>query len=476
MTNSNPKNRQERLDRVFNPQTVVVVGSKKIDEYNWLKNMSTFTGKLYSVQIDPNEIPGIEELGITNFKSLKEVPEPIDFVLCAVPRPVTPRIVQDCIDVGVGGVVLYTSGFAETATEDGIRLQEAITKMAREADLMLVGPNCMGIYNPKVGVRFGQDQVAGVSGHVSFISQSGSQGSGFGLECQAQGLNVCKVVSFGNGVVLDSPDYLEYFAQDPECQVITMYVEGTRDGRRFFKTLRDVAQRKPVLVWKGGQTPDSARATRSHTASLAVSSTIWDALIRQTGAIPVHGLEETVDMAKALLFTKPFTGARLGLLAVAGGHSVEIADAFSMQGLNVPALTEASYEKLASFFSVIGGSFRNPLEGGGNMASEEKVIDILRILEEDATIDAIVVEMGMFGRRNLNVLERRVKTLVEFKQITTKPLWSCWSGGVTRVDPEAQQKAALELQEGGVPVFGSITRAARAMGKFVRYSRWLQEQ
>ena len=476
MTSGNVQSKRERLHRALNPQTVVVVGAKKADEYQWLKNMSTFTGKVYSVQVDPNEIPGIEEMGIKNYTSLKDIPDPVDFVLCAVPRPVAPRIVKDCIDVGVGGVVLYTSGFAETGSEEGVRLQQVITDMAKEADLVLVGPNCMGIYNPRLGVRFTQEQATGVSGHVTFLSQSGSQGSGFGAECRSQGIDVCKVVSYGNGVVLDSPDYLEYFVEDPETQVIGMYVEGARDGRRLFKTLREVARRKPVVIWKGGQTPDSARATRSHTASLAVSSVMWETLVKQTGVLPVHGMEDLVDMCKALLFTKPFTGTRLGLIAVSGGHSVEIADAFSMQGLNVPPLSDASYERLAGFFSVIGGSYRNPLEGGGNLASEEKVADILDILEDDPNVDAVVVEMGSFARRNPSILERRVQTLIDFKQKTKKTLWACWGAGMMRVDPEVQGDATLKLQQGGIPCFASFYRAARAMGRFVRHSRWLQEQ
>ncbi len=475
MTTSTTQSRRERLNRLLNPKTVVVVGSKKADEYNWLKNMSTFTGNLYSVQVDPNEIPGIEELGFKNFTSMKDIPEPIDFILCAVPRNVAPRIVKDAIDVNAAGIILYTSGFAETGSEDGVRLQDTIVAMAKEADLMLVGPNCMGLFNSKLGVRFGQEQVAGQNGHVTFLSQSGSQGSGFSAEANAQGVEINKVLSFGNGVVLDSPDYLEYFADDPDTRVIALYLEGTRDGQRLFKSLRAAARRKPIIVWKGGRTPDSARATRSHTASLAVPAAMWETLVKQTGVISTQGIEETVDMCKALLHTKPFTGTRLGLIATAGGHSVEIADAFSSEGLNVPALTEASYERLATFFNDIGGSFRNPLEGGGNLASEEKVSDILGILEEDANIDAIVVEMGAFGRRDPGILERRIQTLKTFKETTKKPLWACW-GGLFRIDPDVQKDTTTKLQEAGVPIFGSIYRAAKTMGRLHSYSVWQQEQ
>src|SRR6185295_3123278 len=124
-----------RLDRALNPKVVAVVGDKKAMGYMWLHAMKTFTGKLYSVQIDPNEIPGIEEMGVTNLKSLAEVPEEVDYVLCAVPRPVAWRIVTDCAAKKVGAVALFTSGFAETETEDGIAAQKQVTDIASQNDL-----------------------------------------------------------------------------------------------------------------------------------------------------------------------------------------------------------------------------------------------------------------------------------------------------------------------------------------------------
>src|SRR5579883_1029703 len=143
----------QRLDRALRPRTLAVVGDKKISGYNWLRNNSKFSGKLYSVQIDPNEIPGIEEMGIANYKSLVEIPDEIDLVICAVPRQVAPRVVADAAAKKVGGVAMFTSGFAETGEELGIKLQEEVHRIARENDLLIVGPNCMGIYNARLGVR-----------------------------------------------------------------------------------------------------------------------------------------------------------------------------------------------------------------------------------------------------------------------------------------------------------------------------------
>ena len=167
-----------------------------------------------------------------------DIPDEIDYVVCAVPRPVAARIIADCIEKKVGAVALFTSGFAETETEDGIAAQEQITQMAREAGLLLIGPNCMGIYNRRLGVRHSTDQAAGDAGNVGFISQSGTHAINFSLVGAVRGVKCSKTVSFGNAVVLDSPDYLEYLANDAETEVIAMYIEGVKDGQRFLAALR----------------------------------------------------------------------------------------------------------------------------------------------------------------------------------------------------------------------------------------------
>src|SRR3712207_2621765 len=246
----------------------------------WLRNLQSFTGAVYSVQISPEDIPGIEEMGIANFPSLTAIPDDVDYVVCAVPRQVAPRVLADAAQKGVGGIGMFTSGFAETGEELGIKLQDELQRIAREHDMILIGPNCMGLYNPRLGVRFSGDQPAGEAGSVGFISQSGTHAINVSLVAAANGIRLSKAVSIGNAIVLDVPDYLEYFAQDEETKAIAMYVEGVKDGGRFARVLREVAAKKPVFVWKGGQTEAGARATQSHTASLSSQIAIWDALIR----------------------------------------------------------------------------------------------------------------------------------------------------------------------------------------------------
>src|SRR5215467_10859443 len=148
--NSQP--RRDNLKRGLEARAVAVIGDKRMGGYMWLRALKRFTGKLYSVQIDPNEIPGIEAMGITNYKSLAEVPEPIDYAVSAVPRQVAPRILQDCVDNRVASIGFFTSGFSETTEELGIRLERQLKEIAVASEIALVGPNCMGLYNPEIGM------------------------------------------------------------------------------------------------------------------------------------------------------------------------------------------------------------------------------------------------------------------------------------------------------------------------------------
>ncbi|MEX0785134.1 MAG: CoA-binding protein [Dehalococcoidia bacterium] len=467
---------RRNLSRALNPRAVVVVGDKRMNGYMWLRNMSTFAGKVYSVQLDPNEIPGIEEMGITNYLSLADVPGEIDYVLCAVPRAVAPRIIADCAARGVAGVALFTSGFAETGEEEGIRLQSEIGNIARKAGLALIGPNCMGVYNRKLGVRQSGEQPTGEAGPVGFISQSGTHAINFSLTAAAQGIAISTSVSMGNAEVLDVPDYVDYLAADDATKVIAMYVEGARDGRRFAESLRRASAKKPLVIWKGGVTEAGARATASHTASLAASNVVWNAVVRQAGALTAHTMDDMIDVLKALLGCKPATGRRMGLMAMTGGQSVVITDAFVRAGLDVPLLTTASYRKLASFFNIIGGSYRNPLDMGGTIGfggQQDQLQRLLDILDADANVDAIAMELasGFMARRwqaDPASLDRMLDLLVEHQQRSAKPFLAILHPGHVE---DVTAKARARVAERGLPVFHSFERAAGALSRAVDYWR-----
>ena len=463
---------QQRLHQTLNPRSIVVVGDKG-PNYGWLQRQKHFSGPVYSVQVDPNEIAGIEKLGYTNFTSLDAVPGDIDLLICAVPRVVVPRIVADAVKRGVGGIAMFTSGFAETGEPQFAEMQDKMVEMAMGADMALVGPNCLGIYNRRVGVRFGDDQEVGEGGNIAIAGQSGTNTSGILSGLQRLGAKVGRAISFGNAAVLNECDYLEYFMNDPLTEVIVMYIEGVRDGRRFFDLARRTALTKPIVVWKGGQSAAGARAVQSHTASLASQNSVWDALLKQANIIGTGTMEETLDVAAALANTKQPTGRGVALIGMNGGQAVALSDQFSHAGFQVPALTEASYEQLAAFFTAVGSSYRNPFDAASTIRSEDdNLAKILEILAEDGNIDGGV---GLeLGSRDLDTgakeLDRILSLLDKFRQQTGQPvicLMHDQGGG--EGGAEAMVRARRYVGERGFAVAPSYSRGAVALGKVVTY-------
>ena len=459
-----------RLDKMFNPEAVAVIGDKG-PGYMWIHNNLPFQekgGRLYSVQLDPKEIEGIEKLGVKNYTSLADLPEPVDYAVVAVPRNVAPYVLKDLIAAGAHGAGFFTSGFAETGEELGVKLQAQLVEMARAANFNLVGPNCMGLYLPKTGVRFNADAPVADDGKIGFLSQSGTHGIMFSLVAAANGLHLSRCASFGNAVILDVSDYVEYLMADDETEVIGMYVEGVKDGQRFFATLREAAKRKPVVVWKGGQTEAGSRATMSHTGSLAAPQAIWDGMMRQCGAITTNNLDETMDVMKALLRTKRPTGTGMALLAQTGGQSVSISDAFAKAGFRVPRFSDSTYAELASFFNIIGGSYQNPLDMGGTIQGNIETLDkIFKIVDADPNIDAIAMELSaMFAarqwKRHPETLDQMIDALAAHAERSAKPF-------VVILHPahEAEYVAQIspKFHEKDLPLFASFERAAAALAR-----------
>jgi acyl-CoA synthetase (NDP forming) len=459
--------RLRNLERAFNPRTVAVIGDKRMGGYMWLRAMAHLKGKLYSVQIDPNEIPGIEAMGVENRKSLAEITEPIDYAVSAVPRQIAPRILKDCVANRVGSIGFFTSGFSETSEELGIRLEAELRDLAINSEIALVGPNCMGLYSPGAGLCNFPEEKVGDAGDVCFISQSGTHTINFCLQAPIHGINVNKAASIGNALVLEAADYVDLMAADPATRVIGMYIEGVRDGRRFFDSVRHAAERVPVVIWKGGATEAGARATFSHTGSLATAAATWRTVVRQSGAVEVASLDAMLDAVALFARAKRIGGRRMGLVAMTGGQSVVITDTFATAGLEIPALSESSYEELKTFFNIVGGSYRNPLDAGGTIGAghhQGNLDRILEILERDAVIDAIVLEVGTGLRaarwaKHEDEITGLLDKLADFAGRATKPFAVVMHPAhVEAIVARGKELARMR----GLVVFDSFERAAAA--------------
>ena len=246
------------LHKAFYPNSVAVIGAysddkKERDRWTgWLLNLG-FKGKIYPINPRAKQILGFEA-----FPSVKDVPGSIDYAIIAVPRAAVPASLKDCIDKGIKLVHIFTAGFAETGEAKDIALQKEIEGMIRNSDTRVIGPNCMGAYCPAGGVGFGGKFGSGAAqeaGSISALSQSGSgMDSLFIPGILVRGLRFSKLVSLGNCIDLGMEDFLEYLAEDNETKYVFCYIEGIKDGRRFFAAVKKCSERKPVIILKGGMT------------------------------------------------------------------------------------------------------------------------------------------------------------------------------------------------------------------------------
>ncbi|MFC1885624.1 CoA-binding protein [Thermodesulfobacteriota bacterium] len=468
-----------KLDRAFNPKSLAIVGDS--GELRWIRAHRNFSGKLFSVQVNPKTAEAIEQLGVKNYSTLLDIPGPIDLVIVAVNRKIAYTVLDDCIQKNAAGAYFYTSGYSETHTKEGVEFEQLLKEKAEKAKFHLIGPNCMGIFNPKLGLKQFEGQYDGVSGPIGFISQSGTHAMNFVLDTRLQGLNLGKSVSFGNGAVLDAAEYLEYFGRDKEIKVIGMYLEGVRNGKRFLEVLKKASGKKPVVIWKGGRTKGGERAVASHTGSMAIPQTVWDAVTHQHGAVNVDGMEELIDALKALLFLSPVRGDRVAITGGSGGQSVAITDAVMEAGLEVPELTQRSYDELASFFSLIGGGYVNPIDTGNS--NREQLTRIMDIIEQDEHIDNIVMLTGIATggaggiqganeTHSQNAVPGSAESIIALRQKTSKPVMAAISASFAPGGVRDARQLMKALQAGGVPAFISIKRAAAALKKAHDYYRF----
>jgi acyl-CoA synthetase (NDP forming) len=274
----------------------------------------------------------------------------------------------------------------------------------------------------------------------------------------------------------EGSDYLDLMTEDPRTRVIGMYIEGVRDGRRFFESVQRAARRFPVVVWKGGMTEAGARATFSHTGSLATKAAVWTSMVQQSGAVSVAGLDAMLDAVEMLARGRAVTGSRMGLVAMTGGQSVVITDTFATAGLEIPMLSESSYDEFKTFFNIIGGSYRNPLDAGGTImgggVSSGNLAHILDILDRDPVIDAIVLEIGTGLRAQRwatheDELTGLLDRVAEFNRKTSKAFCAILHPAhVETIVARAKQLA----RERGLVVFDSFERSAAALR--VAYDYW----
>lgn len=442
------------LESFFEPKSVAVIGASREQGklgHEILNNIikAGFAGKIYPINPKADEI-----LGLKCYPSIKDVPEEVEMAVIIVPARFVPSVIADCGKKGVRAAVVISGGFRETGAA-GEELERQMLEAAKQAKIRIVGPNCQGVNSTAVGLCASWPLVKS-KGAISAISQSGTIFAA--LECWAEdeGIGIRKFVALGNKCDVDEIELMEYLAEDEETKVIALYIEGTRNGRKFIETLRSAVKSKPVLVLKGGRTGKGIQAAMSHTRSLVGKDSIFDVALRKAGAIRVYEIEELYDACKAFATLPLPKGDRVVIVTSSGGSGILATDACEELGLNVIELSDELREKLKSEMPP-ECILRNPLDLTGS-ANSQTYDDALTILCDDGGIDSIIVIVGDPMPGIADVIARHFsagKTIVPVML----------GGG------HAEKEEREKMQKLHIPVYQSPTRAVRALAALTRYSK-----
>jgi acyl-CoA synthetase (NDP forming) len=463
------------LDFMFHPRSIAVPGASTQDGPGSfiaaIKEMG-FTGDLYPVNPKAEEIGGLK-----CYPRLLDIPGHVDHVISSVPLRFVEQLMEECIAKDVKSVHFFTAGFSETGDEDAAALESRVLARAREAGIRVVGPNCMGLYYPKGGLSF-MPSLPTEPGPVAMLSQSGANAGEFCRTAAVRGLRYSKVVSYGNGTDVRESELLEYCAEDPETEVIACYIEGIVDGAHFMRALRKAAAVKPVVILKGGRTEAGSRATASHTGSLAGSLQIFDAAVRQAGAVRVERMEELVDQAVAFRYLKSLPGPRAGIVGGGGGYSVLASDEIGAAGLEMPTLPPEIQQKLHDFTPTAGTSVRNPVDTSVGWGPDglKPMLDTIRIVSESPNIDYILYHtsyswgaMRAEGPSIVEVATEAAEKLGEVAKESGKPIVCVARIPTTEMGMAGTLAFQQNVASAGLPVFNSVQSAALAVQRLLAW-------
>ncbi len=454
------------LEKFFNPRSVAIVGASpregKVGRVLLENFIKRFRGRVYPINPKYSEI-----LGLKCYPSIRDVPEPIDLVVIAVPAPIVPSILRECGEKGVKSVIIISGGFRETGTEEGMRLEKDVEEISRKYGIRVIGPNCIGIYDNWSGVDtfFLPDEkmMRPPKGYISFISQSGAFASALLDYMAYHGIGVSRAISYGNKVDVDDVDLIDYLGRDDKTKIIIMYVEAfkTGRGRLFLEKAREVLKEKPIVVYKAGKTTRGGMAAASHTAALAGSYEVYRAAFRQIGVIEAMSFDEIFDLAKVLLTQPLMNGNRVFVVTDAGGIGVMLTDALTSEGFEMP-ITPGDLKRELREILPPHCIVENPIDLTGD-ADDERFRVVLEKILPKPYVDAVVI--GALPQIP-GMTPRIIDYFVEVKNKYKKPMI------VIDIGSETAEKFKADLEDKGIPVYESPERAARALKALYMYSMY----
>ena len=449
------------LEPFFSPDRIAIIGASTDPNKmgsNVVRNLIGFgfTGEIYPVNRHAREIDGLR-----CYPSVKEMPGKADLAIIIIPAPGVPGVLRECGEVGIRHVIIQSGGFSETGEEGAVREKE-LQEIAREYRIRVLGPNCIGVIDTHTPLNTTFVLGKPERGDIGFVSQSGAVVVSVMDWAQSKGLGFSRIATMGNQMDVSAMETIQAVAGNPNTGVITTYIEGISDGRKFLRVAREIALKKPFLALKGGQSEKGADAVSSHTGALSGSMEAWEAAFRKAGVLQVNNMQEMFDQARALAWQPLPAGKRVGILTNAGGFGILAVDALQKYGLEMAPLTDQTRAWLRKRIPA-AGSVNNPVDivAGTGPATYALALDALLA---DETVDAvIVIQAPQDWFRQSSVAE----VIGEGARLYRKPVITCLMG-----KNDAEDTLAL-LHKRRIPNVAFPERAASILAVMDKRRSWL---
>ena len=446
--------RRSRLEMMLKPRSVALIGaSEKPNSVGQtiMRNLLSFDGSVYP--INPKR-PTV--FGFKAFPSVGDVPNPIDLAVIATPAVTVPALINECAAAGVKGTVIISAGFKESG-HSGAKLEQEL--QLQRGEMRIVGPNCLGIMIPSIGLNATFARRMAKEGNVAFISQSGALCTSVLDWSVSQNVGFSAFISTGSMLDVGWGDLIDYLAQDFHTRSILIYMESIGEARSFLSAAREVALRKPIIVIKAGSTEAAAKAVASHTGTLTGDDAVLEAAFRRVGVLRVRTIEDLFSMAEVLGKQPRPRGPRLGVVTNAGGPGVLATDMLVAEGGQVARLSQDSFQRLNEILPN-AWSRNNPVDVLGD-ADADRYIKAIEVVTSDPNVDgvlAIVIPQAMTDPTAI------AKRLESFKNVSGKPILASWMGAADVTEGEAI------LNGCGIPTFKFPDVATRTFCYMWRYS------
>lgn len=458
------------LSIFFEPKSMAVIGSFRegaFGGYVVIKSLlkAGYSGRIYPVN------PAYEEvLGLKVYPSVREISSRVDLALIMINARHVPGVIRECAECGIRAVILVADGFAERDRE-GARLQEEVVGIAREWGVRIIGPNTAGLLNNLNGFNpapYDAGYYRIKKGGVTICSQTGMINPQ-AYPYQDLRFGISKLCDFGNKCDLDECDLLEYLENDPATEVISMYLETIRDGKRFLEVCERVAAKKPLLALKVGATREGARASASHTGSLAVDDKIFEAACRQSGILRLKAFNELFELPKVFASQPLPRGNRFGLVSYTGAIGVLAADEGAKYDLAMAQLSSETAGMFEELFPGLGGM---PVDIGPMIPSVKDFstvyLGILQAVLKDENVDSLF--NVLWADAGGNNTKAYLGAYEDLKDFVRKPVVT-WIYGP---DSAKVRDLTVRIEEMGFPVFGEPERCVKALGLLFKYADQLQ--